>query len=120
MDTMQFRDYIFRHNPQSVTITDGEAVVRHLCPGAGTYIQGLGKQARTVKCCGCFLGDTPEEAFALAAEFRQKTSASQAGMLFVPGLSPFPARLREFVLDAQGDGRALPYTITFLEQEELL
>lgn len=116
MDTMQFRDFLFRHNPEQITVTDAARLKEDFCPGLGSRVRRLGQRARRVRCHGSFLGASPEEAFEQAAELRRAAAGGQAGMLFLPGMEPFPARLEEFVAEAGGDGRILPYTLTFVER----
>lgn len=115
METMQFRDYFFRHNPAEIVISSSMKIVEDFCPGKGSLVRGLGKKARTITCKGSFVGATPALAMEQAAEFRRKTANEQAGMLFLPGMEPISARLRELVLEASGDGKVLPYAITFVE-----
>jgi hypothetical protein len=110
---MQFRDYIFRHNPAKITVSDSKAVATHLCPGGAEIAQELGERARQVTCSGSFFGANLGEAMGQLLEFRQK--ATGEGMLYLPGLPPFPARLLELAFDAEGDGRIILYTMKFIE-----
>ena len=115
--TMQFRDFIFRHNPQTITVTQAAGTASHFCPGRGELIQNLGGRARTVRCQGSFWGNTFGEAVAQLEEFRRKAEREPAGALFIPGVAPFQAHLRELVFEAAGDGRIIPYTMVFVEAE---
>ena len=115
METVQFRDFIFRHNPHHIQIAAPQALASHFCPGHGEVVQGMGEKARSVRCAGTFFGDTYTQAMAQLLDFREKTSPGQAGMLFLPGIPPFMARLRSFSFDARGDGRIIEYTMEFLE-----
>jgi hypothetical protein len=110
---MQFRDYIFRHNPAKITVSDSRAVVTHLCPGGAEIAQELGERARVVTCSGSFFGASMGEAMGQLLEFRKRSAGE--GMLYLPGLAPFPARLLELVTDAEGDGRIILYTMKFIE-----
>ncbi len=113
MSNTQFRDYIFRHNPAKIAVSDPRAVVSHFCPGGAEVTQELGLRPRTVVCSGSFFGDSLSEAMGQLIEFRQKSSG--AGMLYLPGLPPFSARLLELAFDAEGDGRIILYTMKFIE-----
>ena len=115
MVTMQFRDFTFPHNPQSITIRAGNRVLAHLCPGSREITQNLGNESRIVTCRGSFFGGGYTEAALQLERFRAASSLGQAGLLFIPGLSPMLAHLREFVVEASGDGRILPYTMIFVE-----
>ncbi len=109
MGTMQFRDYIFRHNPARIAVSDPRAVVTHICPGGAEIAQELGTRARVITCSGSFFGNGMTEAMGQLLEFRRK--AEGEGMLYLPGLPPFPARLLELKFDAEGDGRIILYTM---------
>lgn len=116
-DTMQYHDFLFPHNPQSITISSSVNTVALFCPGQGELVQQLGPKCRTVRCTGSFWGTSFESACADLAAFRQTCAQIEAGLLFIPGLAAFPAYLREFRCEASGDGRILPYTMLFVEAE---
>ncbi len=113
MGNTQFRDYVFRHNPAKITVSDPRAVVSHFCPGGPEVAQDLGTRPRTVVCSGSFFGESLGEAMGQLIEFRQNSFGP--GMLYLPGVPPFPARLLELDFDAEGDGRIILYTIKFIE-----
>ena len=115
MATMQFRDFTFPHNPQSITIRAGNRVVAHLCPGSREITQNLGQESRIVTCRGAFFAASYAQAASQLEHFRASAAAGQAGLLFIPGLPPMFAHLREFIVEASGDGRILPYTMIFAE-----
>jgi hypothetical protein len=77
----------------------------------------MGARARTVRCEGCFLGRDAADALAQAAALRQKCRDGEAGTLFVPGMEPMQALMKEIVLEASGEGRIIPYCIVFMEQD---
>lgn len=114
-DTMQFRDYLFPHNPQSITVTQGAGAVVLFCPGKGEIVQNLGGKARVVRCAGSFFGESFGEAAAQLEAFRRGAERDAPGTLFLPGVEPFQAHLRELVFETSGDGRILPYTMLFVE-----
>lgn len=117
MDSVtQFRDYLFRTNPQSITVGYTSGLVSHFCPGQGDVVQDLGEKVRSIVCRGCFWGETYQQAMAELEEFRRKAEGDEAGLLFLPGMEPFPARLRELLFEVTGDGKIIPYTMTFLAQ----
>lgn len=115
VETMQFRDFIFRHNPERITVYQPSEIAAHFCPGWGEVTQRLGGKARTVRCQGSFFGVTFQEAMSQLQAFRAATADGKRGMLLVPGLAPFMAFLRELTFDAQGDGRIIPFTMVFVE-----
>lgn len=120
MNTMQYRDYIFTHNPQTIQITHGVGTVSLFCPGRGEVVQQLGGKANVVQCSGSFFGNSYAQALAELEAFRKSADANTPGSLFLPGMHPFFAYLREFVYEASGDGRIIPYTMTFVEAEEYI
>lgn len=113
MFSMQFRDFMFKTNPEKISVSDSKNVVSHFCPGKAEITQDMGKKARVVVLSGSFWGDSFSEAMSQLLDFRAKSG--DVGMLFLPGLPPFPARLTELAFDARGDGRIIPYTMRFLE-----
>jgi len=115
MDTIQFRDFIFRHNPHSIDVSTPKAVSLHFCPGFGDVSQGLGDRAREVRLAGTFWGNTYTQALSQILDFQRSTAGGVAGMLFLPGITPFMARLRNFAFAADGDGRLIAYTMEFVE-----
>jgi len=119
VETMQFRDFLFPHNPHTITVRQPEGLVGHFCPGKGDVLQHLGARARTVRCQGSFFGATYTQALAQLRAFRQKTQDSRRGMLLVPGMEPLLAYLSEFAFNAQGDGKIIPYTMVFTEAVEV-
>lgn len=119
MDTMQFRDYIFANNPQTIQITHGAGTVTLFCPGKGEVVQQLGGKANVVRCTGSFFGSSYAQALAQVNAFQRSADKNTPGSLFLPGMKPFFAYLREFVYEANGDGRIIPYTMIFVEAEEI-
>lgn len=117
METMQFRDYIFPYNPQSITVTEGTNTVTLFCPGKGEVTQNLGGGGRVVRCAGSFWGGSFEEAVRQVTLFRRSAGERACGMLLIPGMEPFWAHLKELVFEASGDGRIIPYTMLFVEEE---
>ncbi|MCL2056717.1 MAG: hypothetical protein FWH02_05815 [Oscillospiraceae bacterium] len=115
MQNMQFRDYVFRHNPAKIRVSSRNLIAEDFLPGKGGVTRGLGKVPRQVVCSGSFSGANAADALEQAAGFRRSTAHEQSGVLFLPGMEPFTAQLREFVMEAEGDGRVIPYTITFVE-----
>ncbi len=117
MSSLQFRDFVFRHNPEKISVSDSKNIVSHFCPGKAEIMQDMGKKARVVVCSGSFFGDNFSAAMSQLLDFREKSG--DVGMLYVPGVAPFAARLVELAFDARGDGRIIPYTMRFLEATSL-
>jgi hypothetical protein len=117
MEKMQFKSFIFPHNPASIVV---ERPGRHAVffrPGHGEVVQALGPGVKQVRCSGSFLAPTPPQAAALVAEFEEKSADSTPGILVLPGLGSMEAVLTELRWEAVGEGREVPYTMTFLQAE---
>lgn len=115
MELMQYKEFVFPHNPASITV---EAPGRHalqFCPGYGELTQSLGPGVRRIRCRGSFLGHTPQAAAALVGEFGEKTAHRAPGVLVVPGFGVITAFLVSFTWEATGAGNAIPYEMQFLE-----
>lgn len=119
MEKMQFRGFLFPHNPASISLERDEKVARYFCPGKGEFSRNLGRLLRVVRCEGCFYGRTPEEAAGQMERFLEAAGETegekQSGALFLPGMRPFQAHLREFSVTAKEDGCILPYHMVFVE-----
>lgn len=119
VNTMQFRGFVFSTNPEKISVNEEWNVVRHFCPGKAEISQDLGKKARVVTCSGSFWGASFSETMRELSRFREESGGSlsggNVGMLYIPGMPPFTARLTELAFDAQGDGRIIPYTMKFIE-----
>jgi hypothetical protein len=113
MSEMQYRDFVFPHNPASIEVSHGKNLQAYICPGKGEVLQEVGKAARVVICKGCFFGDTYAQARAQLDAFC--AAAEQPGMLYLPEATPFCAWLRDLKWSAEGAGQLLPYTMVFVE-----
>jgi hypothetical protein len=114
---MQYRDFFFPHNPATITVSREGGVAVHFCPGRGRVLQKIGGQARKIVCKGCFFGGSFEEANGFLTQLLAAAAPGEPGTLFLPGCEPFLAYLQEITTEANGDGRILPYVLTFLEGE---
>ena len=116
MNTMQFGDYIFKYNPEKIEVLQGESLVEHFFPGKGMAVQNMGRKTRKIKCYGVFTGKKLADTLSQIDIFTKRHTTGTAKMLFVPGIEPFYAVVKEFAVDMQGDGRLIPYTILFVEE----
>lgn len=118
ISSMQFRDYVFRSNPQSITVKSGTETAVHFCPGQGDVVQNLGSHRLTVECRGSFWGDSFQTALSQLEAFRRGAEQREAGCLFIPGMPPLMAHLRSLTFEVNGDGKIIPYVMEFREAEE--
>lgn len=117
MEIMQFKSFVFPHNPAVITV---EAPCRHarfFCPGHGEQVQALGTGVRSVRCTGSFFAPTPAGAAALVSAFAALTRDCSPGVLILPGLDSMEAVLTGFSWRGEGMGCQIPYEITFVERE---
>jgi hypothetical protein len=113
IETVQFRDFFFPHNPATITVSREGNHIAHFCPGHGEVLQRIGGGGRTVTLKGCFFGASYEQANAQLHELI--AAANGPGTLFLPGCEPFLAELKELTTESAGDGRVIPYVIIFRE-----
>jgi len=112
---MQYKDFIFPHNPAVITLRSDGRHAAFFCPGYGDIVQPLGDGARQVICAGSFVCASALQAQELLARFKEKTSGVSPGALILPGFEPMLAVLAESSFEARGEGRVLPYTMRFVE-----
>ena len=115
MQRMQFRDFIFEHNPGVILLERQGRQAVFFCPGHGEVVQTLSQGRRQVRCTGDFVCPSASEAAALMAQFEQKCADGQPGILSLPGMDNMLAVLAEHSFTARGDGRTVPYTMRFIE-----
>lgn len=114
---MQFKSFLFPHNPAEIVVEQPGRYAVFLLPDHGELVQSLGKGVKRVRCTGSFLAHSAREAAAIAAEFEAKTADPSPGILLLPGLGSMEAVLAELRWEAQGDGRELPYVMSFVQAE---
>ena len=117
VQTMQFRSFNFANNPQRITIQQSSKLASHSLPYGGAIVQQLGNVPRIITCKGAFLGKSFAQSNSQLESFRAAAASEKAGLLFLPGFEPMLAHLRELVCEASSDGRILPYTMVFVEEE---
>ena len=115
MRQMQFRDFIFPHNPASIVVERLGRQAAFFCPGQGEVVQTLSDGRRQVRCSGDFVCASVAEAAALMASFEEKAADGRAGVLVLPGHPPMIAALAEHTFESRGDGRVAPYTMRFIQ-----
>ncbi len=117
MERMQFKSFVFPHNPASVSVEAPGRYAVLLCPGQGERTQELGRGLRRVTCSGALLAGTPGEAAALLADFAARALTPGPGLLVLPGLGSLTALLAGFTYRAEGTGAHIPYELRFVEWE---
>jgi len=116
MQIAQFKGFLFPHNPSAIRLTKPSRHGVFFCPGHGEVVQSLGGGAAEITCEGSFVCASADDAAALVADFEEKTSGG-AGILILPGREPLFAVLTSHSFEQTGDGRAIPYTMRFLEAD---
>ncbi len=109
---MQYKDFIFPHNPRKIEVETGILTSSLLCPFAGTMVQRLGQSPRAVTGEGQFFG--PRALY----DYRRLEALLQlpeAGYLAIPGLPAMQAYFVRLALSCEGDGQMIHYRFGFLE-----
>ena len=115
MQRMQFGDFFFPHNPASIVVERAGRQAVFFCPGHGEVVQPLYGGRRQVRCTGDFVCASAAASAALIAEFERKVAGHTPRVLVLPGMEPMLCLLAEHSFQARGDGRAVPYTMRFVE-----
>ena len=111
---MSFKDFIWRNNPTSLTVSDERTVKETLLPYAGTETEDLGRQKRRVQGEGYFVGeDCWEQWNALHTLYLQ----GGPGGLRLPGQPPFQALMDGLKLIGAAGKNLLRYSFSFVEAE---
>lgn len=76
----------------------------------------MGSKLRRVTCQGSFFGTSPQEVRKQLDSFQSATSTA-ANLLILPGYPPFVATLESVSIRCESDGKILPYTMIFVEEE---
>lgn len=116
MNKMQFRGFVFPQNPEKITITSANKIDTHHLPGYGEVSCFNGKQIRKITCNGSFFGNSSSTPSSNMQELLSMADNESAGMLYLPGLKPTFAFLKEASFFCIEDGRILPYTLVFYEE----
>ncbi len=109
---MSFRDFIWRNNPVSLTVTAARALKETLLPYAGTRTEDLGKQKRKVAGEGYFTGEDCWEQWNALKEVYDRGGA---GSLRLPGQEPFLAVMESLKLIGVSGENLIRYSFSFLE-----
>lgn len=114
MQLLQFRDFVFPSNPASIQLHQQQRLVAHVCPGYGEIHQSLGAMADRVICQGVFWSESAQQTSQQIDTFLAVAGNKERGLLFLPFGPPQMAFLEQLVVDGQGDGRIVPYTLVFV------
>ena len=110
--SMSYKDFIWRNNPTSLTVSDERTVKETLLPYSGTKAEDLGRQKRRVQGEGYFVGeDCWEQWNALHTLYLQ----GGAGSLRLPGQRPFLAVMDGLKLIGAAGKNLLRYSFSFVE-----
>lgn len=115
----QFRGFVFPSHPRQITLSQNNRVIAHFCPGRGEVLEHLGAYANRIVCKGYFWSQSREETELQVERFLAEARERQPGLLFLPFGAPLSVYLERYSLEAVGDGRIIPYTLTFVREEGL-
>lgn len=109
---MQFKDYVFSHNPSKFEIINDRRLTQYISPLVCDVVQDLGLRARIVKGSGEFFGtDCMEQFMKLYSLYRK----SGSGKLILPTGTNFYAYFKELELVGEAGPFSIKYSFCFLE-----
>lgn len=110
--TMQYKDYVWAHNPKIINITSERDVKESIIPYSGNEFQDFGRKKRIVKGIGEFFGsDCIDQYNALFNIFKSGT----LGYLSLPNVSPFLAAFKSLKIEGKPKPDILTYSFEFWE-----
>lgn len=110
--TMQYKDYIWSHNPKIINISSDRDVKESTIPYAGNEFQDYGRKKRIVKGIGEFFGnDCLDQYNALFNIFKSGT----LGYLSLPNITPFLAAFKSLKIEGKSKPNVLSYSFEFWE-----
>ncbi|WRS26860.1 hypothetical protein U6B65_11035 [Oscillospiraceae bacterium MB08-C2-2] len=114
MEKMKLGDFEFPHNPESILLQEGEQLAVHFLPGVGEQVQWMGHKARKITCKGRMCGTSAQQTQTLLESLRQQC---RKGLftLRLPGMGTVNAYAAQLEIQAEGDGKIIPYTLVLVE-----
>ena len=110
---MQFKDFVFPHEPSKLEVGAVNRLGVGHCPGYGPVIQELGVQQRVITGEGAFFGPEAGDQYRRLEElFFQQTP----GRLVLPGHTAVTAHFSKLGWLGEGDGQVIRYSFEFLER----
>lgn len=109
---MKYKDFEWKHNPETIEITLERGLRRHLVPYVGGLVQDMGGAGRVIKGSGCFFG---EECLLTFLELSAVLDEHGPGTLSLPGLEPFSAVVRSYGLSCEPGPELVRYQFEFWE-----
>ena len=111
---MRFRNFCWPQAPETLKITHGRRIAEQKPAYHTGILQDLGEETVTVSGEGVFRGDGAEAHFSAL----KKLCTDEAGVLKMPGLPPFMARLIKLERIGQITPQKIGYRFLFLEDPE--
>lgn len=110
--TMQYKNYIWTHNPKNIEILGNRDVKENTLPYFGSVFQDYGRKKRIVKGIGEFFGsDCLSQYDTLFSLFKE----GGEGFLFLPKISPFLAIFKILSLVDEPAPNVVKYSFEFWE-----
>lgn len=113
---MKYKDFVFDYNPKQINIENRKNLVEIKLPFLGSVIQDLGREKRVVTGNGEFFGSDCIEKF---NELSRLSQDNQSGFLFIPGIDPFRAFLKNIKMSADPTPNLISYSFEFWEDTSL-
>lgn len=109
---MKYKDFIFEYNPSQISIDSKKNLVEIKLPFLGSVIQDFGREKRVVIGSGEFFGSDCINKF---NELSKLCEDNTSGYLFIPGLEPFLAFLKNVKMKADPTPNLIGYSFEFWE-----
>lgn len=110
--TMQYKNYIWTHNPKNIEILSNRDVKENTLPYFGSVFQDYGRKKRIVKGIGEFFGsDCLSQYDTLFSLFKE----GGEGFLFLPQIPPFLAIFKSLSLVGETTPNVVRYSFEFWE-----
>lgn len=109
---MEFRGFRWPQNPASLSVSHGRQIAAHTVPYAGDMLQDFGRRKTVVTGEGVFKGGHAMEQFQQLQAFQED---GMAGVLYMMGLPPIPAKLVELELIGKFTPDKIGYRFVFWE-----
>ena len=110
--TMQYKDYVWAHNPKSINILSSRDIKEALIPYCGNEFQDYGMEKRIVKGIGEFYGENCLEQYKVLVDLFNKKGT---GYLSLPNVPPFLAIFKSLRLEGSAKPNILSYSFEFWE-----
>lgn len=116
LNIMEYKDYVWPHNPYKINITTTKNIKEIVVPFSGNIFQDYGREKRIVKGIGEFFGANFKEQFNLLFNVFKE---NETGYLRLPNTRPFLAIFKSLETLEQALPDVISYSFEFWEDLNL-